>query len=135
MSSPNSSRRIASTASRRAVTRSSWIPTPGEGGTAVVYSLSNPQVRAAMGPLVDFSTRGEIMSELAFAEAVDAPPDVVVLATGLSYGAGLRLWGLLLDQKGERAVRVDRTGELEAPEPLGWALAADTVARSAGVLS
>lgn len=115
--------------------RTVWIPAPGEGGTAVVYSISNSVVRSALGPLVDFSARGEIMAELAFAEAVDALPGVVVLAAGLSYGAGLRLWGLLLDSKGKRAVRVDRTGELEGPEPLGWALAADTVARSAGVLS
>jgi porphobilinogen deaminase len=115
--------------------RTVWIPRPGEGGTAVVSAISSPGVPSAIAPLIHPSSRGEIMSELSFLEAVDPRPSVVVLSTALSYGSGLRLWGLLLDSDGRRAVRVDRTGELAGPEPLGWELAADTVARSAGVLA
>jgi porphobilinogen deaminase len=115
--------------------RTVWIPRPGEGGTAVVHEISNREAAAAAAPHVHLAVRGEILAELAFLESVDPAPDVVVLSTGLSYGAGLRLWGLLLAHDGSRAVKVHRTGEVEGPEPLGWSLAADTVARGAGVLA
>lgn len=115
--------------------RTVWIPRPGEGGTAVVSAISDTVAASAIASLIHPSTRGEVMSELSFLEAVDPRPGVTVLSTGLSYGTGLRLWGLLLDAEGRRAVRVDRTGYVAGPEPLGWELAADTVSRSAGVLA
>lgn len=115
--------------------RTVWIPAPGEGGTSAVFALENQEAASALGGLQDPATVGEVLAEMAFANGVEAGPDVVVAATGLSYGPGLRLWGLLLDREARRAVKVDRTGTLDSPEPLGWALAADAVYRSAEVLT
>ncbi len=42
----------------------------------------------------------------------------------MPFGDRLRLWGLVIDEQGGRAVRHDVTGSLDAPEELADRLAA-----------
>jgi len=112
-----------------------WVPQPGEGACVVVYRMDHEGLASVMDPLIRAATEGEVRAELAFLEAVEAPAETVVAASAVSYGPGLRLKGLLLDEAGARAVHSDRTGRLDAPEPLGLAVAADVVAQAAEVLA
>ena len=112
-----------------------WVPQPGEGACVVVHQREQGDLTSITDSLVRAATAGEVRAELAFLEAVEAPAGTVVAASAVSYGPGLRLKGMLMDEPGTRAVHSDRTGRLDAPEPLGWAVAADVVRQAAEVLA
>ena len=114
--------------------RITWVPAPGEGAVGAVFDRTS-SLAEPMESLVHPPTAAEVRSELAFMESVEASGGTVVTASCLSFGPGLRLKGLLINGDGTRAVHADRTGSLEAPEPLGWAVAADVVRQSAEILA
>jgi hydroxymethylbilane synthase len=114
--------------------RITWVPAPGEGAIGAIFDRTS-EFSGLVEGLIDASTAAEVRAELAFLESVEAAPDTVVCASCLSFGPGLRLKGLLMSEDGTRAAHADRTGSVDAPEPLGWAVAADVVRQSAEILA
>lgn len=104
--------------------RTAWVPAPGQGATAFVVRAEDRQGRAAASGFADPPTLRAVRAERRLAANLGALDGGHVGALAVPFGDRLRLWGLVIDEQGGRAVRHDVTGTLDAPEELADLLAA-----------
>jgi hydroxymethylbilane synthase len=107
-----------------------WLPEPGQGTVALIARHPIAEVTA----LDHLPTRTALRAELAFLDALDAPPDAALGCLAQPSGRLVRLWAGMASPDGTRLVRSDLTAPLDEPELLGASVARQLRARASGVL-
>jgi hydroxymethylbilane synthase len=110
----------------------SWLPAPGQGALAVVTRSEDGPMREILRPLHHRAADVAVRAERALLSHLEGGCQLPVGALGQSYDGGIRLWGMVASPDGRKAVRVDRTGSLDAPEALGIEVAEILLERGAG---
>jgi len=114
--------------------RTHWTPAPGQGALAIVARMGDAATGALLAPLEDARTRAAVTLERAFLSAVGTGCSLPVGAIGLPFDGGIRGWAMVASPDGQRVLRVDRTGRVDAAPALGRQLADVLMDRGAGEL-
>lgn len=99
--------------------RTAWLPAPGQGALAVVTRRDDRGTRAHLRALHHEPSAARVRAERTLLRALEGGCQAPIGALGLSYGPGLRLWGLVASPDGTRLVQADLTGGADEGEELG----------------
>jgi len=112
----------------------SWMPAPGQGGIVVLSRDEGHAVTDPWAAMHDPMSHHALSAEASFMQALGAGPGSPVCAWALPFGRWIRLWAMVLDPEGLRAVRADLTGALDDPGSLGERMASLMKLRGASAL-
>lgn len=112
----------------------SWLPAPGQGALGVMTRSDDHAMQTTLRVLHDPPSDAAVRAERALLNHLEGGCQLPVGALGKPYDGGIRLWGMVASPDGRQAVRVDRTGNLEAPEALGVEVAEILLKRGAGTI-
>jgi len=103
--------------------RTTWLPAPGQGALGLLTRVDDGLTRTRLEVLDHPPSRIAVSAERALLAELGGGCQTPLGALGLTYDRGLRLWALVASPDGDRLVRGDLTGRLDAPEALGCELA------------
>jgi hydroxymethylbilane synthase len=101
------------------------LPAVGQGALAVECRAGRADLRALLAPLHDPATAACVRAERAVSRALGGSCQVPLGAYGEIAGGRLRLRGVVASPDGTRVVRGEVSGDPQAPEAAGEALAAE----------
>jgi hydroxymethylbilane synthase len=107
------------------------LPAPGQGALAVETRGDDAEARDAASTVDDFESRAATTAERAFLERLGGGCRVPVAAYAVIEKSELRLQGLVVDLRGQHAVRGEISGDPDDAESLGERLAKSLLAKGA----
>ena len=124
--------RLSLEAEGRPLEASEMLPAVAQGALAIEARAGDAATIAAAGALTDPGAAAEVAAERAFLAALGGGCRAPIAALAEREEGRVRLRGLVLDPSGRRLEAGERTGDLDRPDEVGRALAADLLARGAG---
>ncbi len=110
------------------------LPAVGQGALGIETRVGDDAVNELLSPLDDPETRIAVTAERALLAALGGGCQVPLGAHATLDGGKLNLLAVVADHDGKRTVRVELTGESNAPEELGNAVAARLLDQGGGEL-
>ena len=110
------------------------LPAAGQGALGIETRVGDDAVNELLSPLDDPETRIAVTAERALLAALGGGCQVPLGAHATLDGGKLNLLAVVADHDGKRTVRVELTGESNAPEELGNAVAARLLDQGGGEL-
>ncbi|TVP75632.1 MAG: hydroxymethylbilane synthase [Gemmatimonadales bacterium] len=109
-----------------------WLPAPAQGALGIVVRTEDLAVHESwLSALQDHGARASVAAERQVLHALEAGCQLPVGALAIPFGSALRLKAVVISPDGQRTVRAEASGDLNAPEELGDQVARLLVQRGA----
>ncbi len=107
------------------------LPAVGQGALGLEHRAGDDAAAAVAAAFADAATSACVRAERAFSGELEGSCRTPIAAHATLLAGVLRLSGLVGSVDGSEVLRVERTGPVADPEPLGVAAAVDLLARGA----
>lgn len=111
-----------------------WLPAAAQGAIAIEYRAGDKRVGALLGALNDAETATCVSAERALTRHLQGSCQVPIAAYCVHGESGLHLSGLVGDAASGRLLRAAGSGDADAPDALGHAVAEQLLSLGAGAL-
>ena len=117
---------------RDIITSEDSLPAVGQGALGIECRADRTDLVAVLAPLHHAHTAACVLAERAMSRALSGSCQVPLGGFAEVNGNQLRMRGFVATPDGSRLIRAEHTGDLNAPEALGNAVAQDLLAQGAG---